>query len=129
MFLNSLLALTSLSQWALFAGIGLIIFGWIEKQDKFVWTGLLVFLLMGLAATYFLISGTLPEPQNGSEHLPKELKVYAYVRGVAFFSILTAISLLMKLFKIKYQSYTVYFIIFFALILFFMVFNIQQMPN
>ncbi|MFY9153945.1 MAG: hypothetical protein WAO52_18130 [Prolixibacteraceae bacterium] len=129
MFLNSLLALTSISQWALFAGIGFIIFGWIEKQEKFVWAGLLVFLLMGMAAAYFLLSGTLPVSQNGGEHLPKELKVYAYVRGIAFFSVLTGISLLMKIFKIKFQVYTIYLILFFALVLFFMVFNIQQMPN
>lgn len=129
MFSDSLLALTSTSQWALFIGIGLIIFGWIEKKEKFIWAGQLVFLLLGFLAFYILLTDSIPLPEIGSGQLPKELKVLMYVKGIAVFSGLTIIALLLKLFKIKYQKYIVYLLVFFALMLFFMVFNIQQMAN
>ena len=129
MFSDSLLAITSTSQWALFIGIGLIIFGWIEKKENFILAGQLVFLALGIFASYFLLTDSIPVPEIGSGHLTKELTVLTYLKVIAVFSGLTVISLFLKIFKIKFQKYFVYLLVFFALMLFFMVFNIQQMTN
>ena len=126
MLLNSLLTLTSISQWALFAGIGLIIFGWIEKQEKYTWAGLSVFILLGATAGYILLSGSLPVSEPVTD---KELKVMGFIRAVSYFGILSGVSLLLTVFKIKFQVLSIYLVILFALALFFMLVNIQQMPN
>jgi len=55
--------------------------------------------------------------------------VLAYFKSVALFMGLDVISLLMSLFKIRFYKVSTYLLLFFALMLFFMVFNIQQMAN
>lgn len=129
MLSNSLLELTSISQWALFLGIASIIFGWIEKREKFVLIGQLIFLVLGLFALYILLTDGIFVPQNDGTHIPKELKALAFFKSVALFTGLVVLSLILKLFKLRIQKYSVYLLVFFALMLFFMVFNIQQMAN
>lgn len=129
MLSNSLLELTSISQWALFLGIASIIFGWIEKREKFVLIGQLIFLVLGLFALYILLTDGIFAPQNDGTHIPKEMKVLAYFKGIALFMGLDVITLLLKLFNLRFRKVSVYLLVFFALMLFFMVFNIQQMAN
>ena len=126
---NSLLGLTSISQWALFLGIAAIIFGWIEKKEKFVLVGQFVFLLLGFLAFYILLTHEITVPQINGNNIPKELKALAFFKSVALFTGLVVLSLILKLFKLRIQKYSVYLLVFFALMLFFMVFNIQQMCN
>ena len=126
---NSLLGLTSVSQWALFVGIALILFGWIEKKEKFVLAGQLIFLALGGLAIWILLTGGIFVPKTDGNTIPKELKVLAYFKGIVIFTGFVAVSLLLKLFNLRFQKSSVYLLIFFALLLFFMVFNIQQMPN
>ena len=126
---NSLLGLTSVSQWALFVGIALILFGWIEKKEKFVLAGQLIFLALGGLAIWILLTGGIFVPKTDGNTIPKELKVLAYFKGIVIFNGFVAVSLLLKLFNLRIQKSSVYLLIFFALLLFFMVFNIQQMPN
>ena len=126
---NSLLGLTSISQWALFLGIAAIIFGWIEKKEKFVLVGQFIFLLLGFLAFYILLTHEITVPQINGDSIPKEMKVLAFFKGVALFTGLVVLSLILKLFKLRIQKYSVYLLVFFALMLFFMVFNIQQMAN
>lgn len=129
MISNSLLGITSISQWALFVGIASIIFGWIEKKEKFVLAGQLVFLILGIIALFILLSDGITVPQFNGNSIPKELKILAFLKGEALFTGLVVISLLLRLFKLRLQKVSVYILIFFALLLFFMVFNIQQMAN
>lgn len=125
---NSLLCFTSISQWALFIGIALILFGWIEKKEKFVLAGQLIFLALGGLAVWVLITGGIFVPKTDGNTIPKELKVLVYFKGVAIFMGFVAVSLLLKLFNLRFQKTSVYFLVFLALLLFFMVFNIQQLP-
>ncbi len=129
MISNYLLGLTSISQWGLFSGIALIIFGWVEKREKLILAGQLVFVLIGLMAAWILLNNLIYVPEITNNNIPKQLKVVAYFKGVTAFMGLAVISILLKLFKLRFQRASVYILIFFALMLFFMVFNIQQMSN
>jgi len=123
----SLLALTTITQWTLFFGIALIIFGSIEKKDIFVLSGQLAFLFLGFLSLYMILSHGITVPENNGTIIPKEQKVLALLKGVSLFSGLTAITLLFKFFRFKYWKQSTYILILVALFLFFMVFNIQQM--
>jgi hypothetical protein len=127
MISNNLLGLTSISQWALFLGIASILFGWVEKRERFVLAGQLVFLLLGFLALWILLTDEIFVPDVTNGIIPKQLKVLAYFKGVALFTGLTTVSLLLKLFKLRFHKASLYILLFFALMLFFMVFNIQQM--
>ena len=129
MISNSLLILTSVSQWGLFLGIAFILFGWIEKHEKFILAGQLSFLLIGFLTLWILLTDQIPVPEITDGIITKQAKVLAFFKGLAWFSGLNVGSLLMKLFKLRYYKASLYILLFFALMLFFMVFNIQQMPN
>lgn len=128
MTLTSLPVYTSISQWALFLGIGLIIMGIIEKREYYILGGQIAFILLGLMAIYVLFpqSGILDENLTKS---PKVIRSLAFFKGAIYFMVLTILVLLQKLFKLPYQKASIYLLIFFALFLFFMLFNIIQMPN
>jgi len=79
--------------------------------------------------TYRINGGLIYVPEITNNNIPKQLKVVAYFKGVTAFMGLAVISILLKLFKLRFQRASVYILIFFALMLFFMVFNIQQMSN
>ena len=126
----SLLGLTGISQWTLFAGIALILYGIVEKSDKMMMIGQVIFLLLGFFALYILVNDViLVPPIVVGNPVPKELRVLSFYKGVVLFSGLTITSLILKLFKIRFQKTSLYILVFFALMLFFMVFNIQQTPN
>lgn len=129
MISNYLLGLTSISQWGLFSGIALIIFGWVEKREKLILAGQLAFVLIGIMAAWILLNDLIYVPEITDSNIPKQLRVMAYFKGVTAFMGLAVISILLKLFKLRFQKASVYILIFFALVLFFMVFNIQQMAN
>ncbi len=126
----ALLGLTGISQWTLFAGIALILYGIVEKSDKMMMIGQVIFLLLGFFALYILVNDViLVPPIVVGNPVPKELRVLSFYKGVVLFSGLTITSLILKLFKIRFQKTSLYILVFFALMLFFMVFNIQQTPN
>lgn len=129
MISNSMLYLTSISQWGLFLGIGFILFGWMEKREQFTLAGQLAFLLIGLLAAWILFTDQIPLPDAMEGMITKEVRVLAYFKALAWFSGLNVVSLLLKLFKLRFHKISLYVLLFFALMLFFMVFNIQQMPN
>jgi len=128
MISNSLLGLTSISQWGLFLGIVFILFGYIEKNEKFVLAGQLAFLLIGFLTLWVLLTDQIHVPDTQGI-ISKQGKVLAYFKGMAWFSGLNLITLLLTLFKVRFYKISVYVLLFCALMLFFMVFNIQQMPN
>lgn len=129
MISNSMLYLTSISQWGLFLGIGFILFGWIEKREQFTLAGHLTFLLIGVLTAWILLTGQIPEPVAIEGVISKKAKVLAYFKALAWFSGCNVVSLLLQLFKSRFHKLSLYILVFFALMLFFMIFNIQQMPN
>ncbi len=129
MISNYLLSLTSVSQWALFLGIASILFGWIEKRDRFIFAGQMAFLIIGFMAVWIILTNQIFVPETTNGQIPKQLKVLAYFKGVSAFMIITIISILLKLFKLRFQKASLIILMLFALFLFFMVFNIQQMAN
>ena len=129
MISNSLLSLTSVSQWGLFLGIAFIIFGWIEKREKFVLAGLLAFLMIGFLTLWILLTDQIHVPDITNGIISKQAKVLAFFKGIALFSGLNLVTLLLTVFKLRFHKVSQYILLFFALMLFFMVFNIQQMPN
>jgi hypothetical protein len=129
MISNYLLGLTSISQWGLFMGIALIIFGWVEKREKLILAGQLVFIFLGTMAAWILLNNLIYVPEITDNNIPKQLKVLAYFKSVTAFMGLTVISILLTLFKIRFHRVSVFILLFFALVLFFMVFNIQQMAG
>lgn len=129
MISNSLLGLTSISQWGLFLGIVLILFGWIEKQARFILVGQLTFLLLGFLTLWILLTHQINVPEITDGIITKPTKVLAFFKGMALFSVFNVISLLLNLFKVGFHKVSQYFLLFFALMLFFMAYSIQQMPN
>lgn len=126
---DSLLALTTISQYSLFLGIGLILFGWIEKKERLVIVGQVIFLLLGLLSLWVLLTNTTVAPEVNGNSIPKEVKILSYFKLSAYFAGFNLISLLLNLFKVRYHKFSLYLIVFTGLMLFFMVFSILQMPK
>lgn len=125
----SLLSLTSTTQLALFLGIGLILFGWIEKKDKLVLTGQIALFLLGLFALWILLANVIQVPKSAESAITKEMKTLGFIKGLIALMIPNAISILMVSKKIRFYKLSITVVLSFALFLFFMVFSIQQMPS
>lgn len=129
MFSGSMLFYTNISQWGLFLGVGLIIFGWVEKRKNLVLAGQFAFLALGLFGLWMLLTHHLSIPADADLKLNKAARTMAYFRGTVYFMVLTVVSLFFEFFKVKYRKFLVYTLVIIALMLFFMVVNVQQMPN
>jgi hypothetical protein len=129
MLSNSLSGFTSISQWALFLGITLIIFGVIEKRERYIIAGQFSFIALGFLALWILFTERNNLPTENYSVLPKELKALAFFKVAAIYMAFTILSLLQKIFKLPFHKTGIYFLIFFALLLFFMLFSIMQMPH
>jgi len=125
----SLLGLTTISQYSLFLGIGLILFGWIEKKEKFVITGQVLFLLLGLLSLWVLLTNAIVVPEVNGNSIPKEMKILSFFKLSAYFAGFNLISLLLNLFKVRYQKFSLFLVVFTGLMLFFMAFSILQTPK
>ena len=125
----SLLEITTISQYSLFLGIGLILFGWIEKKEKLVLAGQAIFLLLGLLSLWVLLTNTIVAPEVNGNSIPKEVKILSYFKLTAYFAGFNLLSLLLNLFKVRYYKFGLFLIVFTGLMLFFMVFSILQMPK
>ena len=124
-----LLGPVTASQYSLFLGIALILFGWIEKKEKLVIYGQAVFILLGGLSLWILLTNsgiTLPE---NSDSISKEVRIMSYFRMVAGFSVISLLSLLLNLFKSRFHKASLFVIVLLALALFFMVINILQLPK
>lgn len=126
---DSLLALTTISQYSLFLGIGLILFGWIEKKERLVIAGQVIFLLLGLLSLWVLLTNTIEVPEANVNPISKEVKILSYFKLSAFFAGFGLISLMLNIFKLRFHKLSVYLAVFVGLSLFFMAFSILQMPK
>ncbi len=129
MTLNSLSGLASISQWTLFLGIALILFSWIEKKEKLAIAGQAVLILLGLFSLWVILTNNNIVPANNGNPISKEIKILSYFKLATYFSGFNLISLLLNLFRIRFNKFSLYLAVFIGLMLFFMVFNILQTPN
>ncbi|HAQ19306.1 MAG TPA: hypothetical protein DCR40_08765 [Prolixibacteraceae bacterium] len=129
MLLISLLGLSGISQMLLFLGIGLILFGWIEKKDKLILGGQIMFLILGFFALWILLSHTITIPQTISDKISKESRIIGFFRSSLLLMGITVVSFLMSLFKLRFQKVSVSIVLIIALMLFFMIVSIQQIAN
>lgn len=125
---TNLLSLTSFSQWGLFLGIVFIIYGWLEKKDKFILAGQLTFLAIGLLALWILLTDQIAATDTVGGAISKQTKVRGFFKGYLWFSAMNVITLMMKVFKLRYQKTALVILLLFALLLFFMVYNVMQTP-
>jgi hypothetical protein len=123
---TNLLSLTSISQWGLFLGIVFIIYGWLESKDKFILAGQLTFLAISLLALWIILTHQIETNTPATGGITKETKVLGFFKGYLWFSILNVITLLMKIFKLRYLKAVLVVLILYALMLFFMLYSVMQ---
>lgn len=124
----SLLSITSISQWALFAGIALVLFGLMEKREKTALGGQAIFILLGLFATYIVLTNGISAPEISGQKITKEVMALTYFKLTIVFALLNIGSVLLYFLKLRFVKTSQYIIVVAALMLFFWVFNIQQVP-
>jgi hypothetical protein len=124
---NYLLSLTSISQWTLFAGIAAALFGWVEKRDKVELAGQIIFILSGIMAIWVIFTKQIIVPETFGPEISKPAKALTYFNGVALLSGVATVSIILKLFKVRFYKIALTITIGFALLLFFLVFNLQKM--
>lgn len=130
MFSNALFQYSIISQWALFLGIAFILFGWLEKKDKILIAGQILFLLLGLFAIWVIFfSETTGIPFSNGEKITKEMKLGSFFKGIIILGGADLVSLILKLFNLRFQKASYVIVVLIALMLFFMVFNILQTPS
>jgi hypothetical protein len=129
MDLKSLSGLAIVSQWTLFLGLGLVIFGWVEKKEKLSISGLVCFILLEILSLWTLLAKNVIIPETITNPIPKEVKILSFFKLAAYFSAVSLISLLLNIFKLRYYKLSVYLVVILGLMLFFMVFNILQTPT
>jgi hypothetical protein len=125
----SLLQLTTISQYSLFLGIGLIFFSWIEKKEKLALAGQAIFVLLGFLSLWIIFTNAVVIPEVKESPLSKELKILSYFKLFALFSGFSLISLLFNILKLRFHKISIYLDVFVGLMLFFMAFGILQMPK
>lgn len=124
----SLLSMTTISQYALFAGIALVLFGWFEKKEHLAYVGQAVFVLSGTFALWLIVTNTIQvKPVNGNV-IPKEVKILSFLKLSVWLAVLNIISIALGLLKNKFYKASLFVVILAALSLFFIVFNLLQTP-
>jgi hypothetical protein len=129
MFSNVLFQYASISQWVLFLGIALILFGWLEKKVKLLIAGQILFLLLSLFAIWVIFFELANIPISNGEKITKELKLGSFFRGIIILGVVDLVSLVQKTFQLRFLKASYIIILLIALMLFFMVFNILQSPS
>ena len=107
--------LYTLPQWAIFAGITVIIYGWTENKEVFERIGLTILVLLSLFAVYILSSKILipekyltpgefaiPEEYLTKDDISVEGKLIPAYWGLIVAGALALTSLILKLVKMKY---------------------------
>jgi len=113
-------------QFGIFGGVAIILFGWIDKKDRYADIGRFIFIALGLYALWILLSGQVHAPEVSGSELPKEARAIAFFKGMVICSGLAAISSVLKVLKIRHYRLVTLICIVFALFLFFTVYHLQQ---
>jgi hypothetical protein len=78
---------------------------------------------------WVLLTNTNVAPEVNGNSIPKEMKILSYFKLSAYFAGFNLISLLLNLFNVRYQKFSLYLVVFTGLMLFFMAFSILQTPK
>jgi hypothetical protein len=122
----SLLSISTISQYILFAGIGLILFGWIEKKEKLTYSAQIIFILLGIFSAIVLSTVSFHIQPDAQNTITKEIKAMMFLKLAVCFAGLNLISLLLGLFKNRFYKLALFLIILGALGLFFLVFGVLE---
>jgi hypothetical protein len=129
MFSDILTQYSIISQWALFLGIAFILFGWLEKKDKVILAGHILFLLLGIFAVWLTQSELMINPESVGGEISKAMKIKSFFNGVVILGAIDLVSLILKQFKLRFQKVSYILVVLYALMLFFMVVNLLKMPS
>ena len=110
---------TIIPQWGIFLGIGLVIFGYVEKKGKLTMAGWLTFLATGLFALGVnLFAGLNPKPlPDGS--MPMDFQVIALGWQAGIAGVLALFSILLRQRKSKRYSLLAILTVAYAIAVFF----------
>jgi hypothetical protein len=123
---NLLLTFTSSMQFGIFGAVVFIIFGWVDNKERFTDVGRFIFIALGIYALWILLSGQVQVPKTAGNEISKELRAISFFKGVVICSGICLLSLVLKLFKIRYYRFVTLICVVFSLFLFFTVYTLQQ---
>lgn len=126
---ESFLGYISTSQYSLFFGVALIIFGWMEKKDKLELSGQAIFVLLGVLAAWIVSTHHIEVTEQNIESLSKSARALLFFKLCIGFGGLNLITIILGLLKNKLYKSVLGITLVIALALFFMVLNILQMPK
>ena len=121
-----LLTYTSLAQYGLFLGIGLILFGWIEKKKQISLLGQLVFVLLGFYALWIILSHQIVAPVVQNTGIPKEIKIRSFFTSLLIGGGIGLITILLNYFNLRLKKISLVILLLYGLLLFFIVYHLQQ---
>ena len=113
-----------ISQVSLFAGIGMLIFAWVEKKIWIEKAGQLLFVAMGMMAAWIILNGNLkfPEPVDGN--MTKEVKTIFFLFGLIATSLTGLAAFILRSMKSKFAAWLNVVLVVAALLLFFLVYEL-----
>ncbi len=125
----SVFSLITIVQYVLFGGIILVLFGWFEKKEKLAFAANALFILIGFFAIWILFANIIVFQANSSSTISKEMKTLSLLKLSIWFAAFNLISLLLGIFRNKYYKPTLFIVVLAALCLFFIAFNLLQIPT
>ena len=126
---ESIIAYLTTSQYSLFFGVSLIIFGWMEKKEKLGLSGQVIFLLLGVLAAWIVSTNHIEITDPNMSIISKPVKALLFFKLCIGFGVLSLISVILGVMKSKWNQYGMIVSSVIALALFFMALNILQMPK
>lgn len=97
---ESFLGYISTSQYSLFFGVALIIFGWMEKKDKLELSGQAIFVLLGVFAAWIVSTHHIEVTEQNIESLSKSARTLLFFKLCIGFGGLNLITIILGLLKI-----------------------------
>ena len=111
--------LRSVPQYFLFAGLGFLIFSWVNKKPLYSLIAEIILIVVGIMALAVLLCGYVPSPYNkgmNAEHLKLVINMLLFFCFIGFLSI---ISLVIRYFRKKEFAPLLVVIFILSLVLFF----------
>ncbi len=123
---NLLVTFTSSAQFGIFGAIVLIIFGWVDKKDRFTDIGRFLFMALGIYALWVILTGQIHVPEVAVGEISKEMRIISFFKGLVLCGGISLLSYVLKLMHVRYYRLVTILCMALALFLFFTVNNIQQ---
>ena len=122
------LAWTTSTQWILFIAVIMIIISWIDRKKKIRQAGQILFFLLGLFSLWILLSKQIAVPEvQQTAVAPPELMALTYFSGLVITGIIGLAGFMVGLAQLRWERFVNVILVTSALLLFFMVYNLQQL--